>query len=117
LSLAVAAWVLQATGLVPMPVVDSAAMAASAVGFVGRKFAHRLHAAHVSEEASQSAARLWEKHPGIAAAIVSTVMWCVIDSIKHAMSVDDTELEDELDAFYPRWSRTDFEFDLRRYQR
>jgi hypothetical protein len=40
----------------------------------------------------------------------------VIDSIKNAMSVDDTELEDQLDAFYPHWSRTDFEFDLRRYQ-
>jgi hypothetical protein len=117
LSLAAAAWLLQATGLVPLRVVDSAAMAVSAAGFVGRKFAHRLHAAHVSEEASQTAARLWEKHPGIASAIVSTVMWCVIDSIKNAINVDDTQLEDELDAFYPRWSRTDFEFDLRRYQR
>jgi hypothetical protein len=44
------------------------------------------------------------------------VMWCVIDSIKNAMDVDDTQLEDELAAFYPRWSRTDFEFDPRRYR-
>jgi hypothetical protein len=44
-------------------------------------------------------------------------MGTVIDSIKNATNVDDTQLEDDLDAFYPRWSRTDFEFDLRRYQR
>jgi len=56
-------------------------------------------------------------HPGLALGILTILMGSVIDSIKNAMSVDDTQLEDELDAFYPRWSRTDFEFDPRRYQR
>jgi hypothetical protein len=41
----------------------------------------------------------------------------VIDSVVAAASIDDSQLEDELDAFYPRWSRTDLEFDPRRYQR
>jgi hypothetical protein len=70
----------------------------------------------VPPEASETAAQLWQNHPGLAMEILTTVIGSVIDSIKNAMSVDDTQLEDELDAFYPRWSRTDFEFDLRRYQ-
>ena len=43
--------------------------------------------------------------------ICTTIMGRVIDSIKDAVAVDDTALEDELDAYYPTWSRTDFEFD------
>jgi hypothetical protein len=88
-----------------------------AVGFVGREVSHRLHAEQVPEEATQRANRLWQNHPGLATQILTTVMGTVIDSIKNAIRVDDRELEDELDAFYPRWSRIDFEFDLRRYQR
>jgi hypothetical protein len=117
LSLAVAAWVLQATGVIPMPIFDSAAAAVTAVGYIGRRVGHRLHTAHVPDEARTGAIQLWQTHPGIANQIVVTVMGRVIDSIRNAMSVDDTELENQLDAFYPRWSRTDFEFDLRRYQR
>jgi hypothetical protein len=71
----------------------------------------------VPAEASERAQELWKKHPGIAAAIVLTVMGRVADSIKNAMSVDDTELENQLDAFYPTWSRTDFEFGLPRPRR
>jgi hypothetical protein len=117
LSLAVAAWVLQATGVIPMPIFDSAAAAVTAVGYIGRRVGHRLHTAHVPPEATDGAIQLWQSHPGIATQIIVTVMGRVIDSIRNAMNVDDTELEDQLDAFYPRWSRTDFEFDLRRYQR
>jgi hypothetical protein len=117
LSLAVAAWILQATGLVPTPVMESAAVTLGAVGFVGREVRHRVHAEQVPEEATQGANRLWQNHPGLAMQILTTVMGTVIDSIKNAIRVDDRELEDELDAFYPRWSRTDFEFDLRCYQR
>jgi hypothetical protein len=113
-SLAAAGWVLQATGLVPRPLVGSIVLAAGAVGYVSRQFEHRLHAEHVPQQASETASRLWENHPGLAAELVIGVMWCVIDSIKNAMNVDDTQFEDELDAFYPRWSRTDFEFDPRR---
>jgi hypothetical protein len=117
LSLAAAGWVLQATGLVPMPIFDSAVMAVNAVGFIGRELGHRLHAEQVGAETTNGAARLWRTHPGLTLSILTIVMSTVIDSIKNAMSADDTQLEDELDAFYPRWSRTDFEFDLRRYQR
>jgi hypothetical protein len=117
LSLAVAAWILQATGLIPMPVFDSAAAAVTPVGYVGRRVGHKLHAAQVPQETSDGATRLWHTHPGLTTAIVVTVMDSIIGGIKAAMTVDDTELENELDAFYPRWSRTDFEFDLRRYQR
>jgi hypothetical protein len=112
-SLAAAGWILQATGLVPRPVVGSALLAASAVGYVSRQFEHRLHTEHVPPQASDAATRLWQSHPHLVAELVVGVMYCVIASIKNAMDVDDTELEDELDAFYPRWSRTDFEFDPR----
>jgi len=115
-SLAAAGWVLQATGLIPRPLVGSVVLAAGAVGYVSRQFEHRLRAEHVPQQASDAASRLWQTHPGIAAELVIGVMWCVIDSFKNAMAVDDTQLEDELDAFYPRWSRTDFEFDPRRYR-
>ena len=117
LSLAVAGWLLQATGLVPMPIFGSAVMAIRAAGFIGHQLEHRLHSADVPSEARDGAAQLWERHPGIALSILTVLMGTVIDSLKNATSVDDTELEDELDAFYPRWSRTDFEFDLRRYRR
>jgi hypothetical protein len=117
LSLAAAGWVLQATGLVPIPIFDSAVMAAGAVGLIGRQVGHRLQAEQVPQEARAGAAQLWQSHPGLAIEILTTVMGSILDRIRNAMSVDDTRLEDELDAFHPRWSRTDFEFDLRRYQR
>jgi hypothetical protein len=117
LTLAVAAWVLQATGLVPIPIFESAALVVGAGTAISRRVGHRLHAEQVPAAASEGAAQLWQDHPGLALGILTILMGSVIDSIKTAMSVDDTQLEDELDAFYPRWSRTDFEFDPRRYQR
>jgi hypothetical protein len=114
-SLAAAGWVLQATGLVPRPVVGSALLAASAVGYISRQFDHRLHTEQVPPQASDAATRLWQSHPHLVAQLVVGLMYCVIAGIKNAMDVDDTELEDELDAFYPRWSRTDFEFDPRHW--
>jgi hypothetical protein len=117
LSLAVAGWVLQATGIAPMPIFGAAVMAVQAIPYIGKELRHRLHAEQVRAEAADGAAQLWQTHPGLALSILTIVMGMVIDSIKNAMSVDDRQLEDELDAFYPRWSRTDFEFDLRRYQR
>jgi hypothetical protein len=39
----------------------------------------------------------------------------ILHGIAQAASINDTELENQLDAFYPHWSRTDFEFDLSRY--
>jgi hypothetical protein len=117
ISLAVAAWVLQATGLIPIPVFDSAAAAVMGVSYVGRRMGHRLNASTVPQEASEGATQLWQTHPGIATQILLTVWGRIIDGLKNAATVDDAEPEDELDAFYPRWSRTDFEFDLRRYQR
>ena len=89
----------------------------TAVGYVGRRVGHRLHTAQVSPEASETAARLWNNHPGLAMEICTTIMGRVIDSIKDAGAVDDTALEDELDAYYPTWSRTDFEFDPLRHLR
>jgi hypothetical protein len=117
ISLAAAGWVLQLTGLIPLPVFDSAAAAVMGVSYIGRRVGYRLHAAQVPQEASDCATKLWQTHPGIAHQIVITLTGRIIDSLKNAASVDDSELEDELDAFYPRWSRTDFEFNPRRYQR
>jgi hypothetical protein len=114
-SLAAAGWVLQATGLVPRPVVGSALLAVGAVGYISRQFEHHLHAEHVTPHASDAATHLWQRHPHLAAQLVVGLMYCVIAGIKNAMDVDDTQLEDELDAFYPRWSRTDFEFDPRHW--
>ncbi|MDQ6745193.1 MAG: hypothetical protein M3Z27_04130 [Actinomycetota bacterium] len=109
MGLAVAAWVLQATGLLPIPVAEGAAMAAGALGVIAPRLG-RLHAAQVPASASAGAAQLWQTHPELAMEIIRTVIDRVISSIKQAASIDDTELEDQLDAFYPRWSRTDFEF-------
>lgn len=116
LSLAAAAWVLHAVGLVPVPIFDASAAGVMAVGYVGRQLGHRLHAASVPEEATKTATQLWQTHPGIASTILLTVISRVIDSIKNAATVDDSALEAELDAYYPRWSRTDFEFDPRHYR-
>lgn len=116
LCLAAVGWILNATGLVPIPIFNAAAAAVMAAGWVGGQVSHRLHGADVSDEASETATQLWRTHPGIASTILITVMARVIDSIKNAASVDDSELEAELDAYYPKWSRTDFEFDPRHYQ-
>jgi hypothetical protein len=100
-----------------MPIFGAAVMAAEAAAFIGRGLRHRLQAEPVRPEAAEGATQLWQTHPGLAMSILSVVMWTVIDGIKNAMSVDDTQLERELDTFYPRWSGTDFEFDLPRYRR
>jgi hypothetical protein len=44
-------------------------------------------------------------------------VWFALDAVRRflaAATIDDTQLEDELDAYYPRWSRTDFEWGIRR---
>jgi hypothetical protein len=117
LSLAVAGWALQAIGLVPIPAAALAAMAPAPIGFIGRHLGRRLHAEQVPQSTSEGAALLWQQHAGLAATIVITLMDRVIHGIKNAVSVDDTQLEDELDAFYPHWSQTDFEFGPKRNQR
>ncbi len=117
MALAVGAWFLQITGVLPVAAVEGAALAVGLAGAAGRHVRQRHGATEVSPSASEGAEQLWRTHPGLAMTFVITVMGMVIDSLKNAASVDDTELEDELDAAYPRWSRTDFEFDLRRYQR
>jgi hypothetical protein len=101
LSLAVAGCVLHATGVVPMPIFGSAVMAAHAADFVRRELGHRLRAAEVPAEAADGAAQLWQTHAGLALSLLTILMDTVIDSIKNAIAVDDTALEDELDAFYP----------------
>ena len=54
---------------------------------------------------------LWRTHPEFAMGFVVNIL----HGIAQAASVDDRDLEDQLDAYYPHWSRVDFEFDLRRY--
>jgi hypothetical protein len=117
LSLAAAAWILQAVGLVPTPMFGAAAVAVGAVGAVSRRVGHRLHAEQIPPAASQAAEQLWQRHPGLVMSLLSIALGMIIDSIQNAMSVDDSELEDELDAFYPRWSRVDFEVDPRRFRK
>jgi hypothetical protein len=51
---------------------------------------------------------------------VGLVAWILLDWIHRsiaATAVDDSQLEDDLDAYYPTWSRTDFEWDITRVAR
>jgi hypothetical protein len=100
---------------VPYLVWDAAAsVAVSSVRLVYR-MRHRAHAAHGSQTPSGAPApqARTQTHPGF---VVSTLIEAA-RSVKQASEIEDTALEDELDAFYPHRSRTDFELGLRRQGR
>ncbi len=114
LDFAVAAWILAGIGVLPVLPLVAAGITADVAIDTGKYVVHRLHhSALVEGQDDGDPKELWKSHPGIAASIAQTVMQRVVDSIVDAASVDDTEIEDELDHFYPRWSQTDFEFDPR----
>lgn len=111
--LSVAGRALQTAGLVPIPIWDGAMLAAAGAIGLSHLIKHRDGAPDPVSSGSQAAEELWRVHPGFAAGLFVNML----HAIAQAAAVDDTELEDRLDAFYPRWSRTDFEFDLRRHLR
>lgn len=111
--LSVAGLALQTAGLVPLPVWDAAMMAAAGAVGLARLVKNRHGSTGLVSADSQTADELWRMHPDFALGTFVNIL----HGIAQAALVDDTELEDQLDAFYPHWSRTDFEFDLRRYLR
>ena len=91
-------WLLQATGLVPYTVWDAAVMtSAGAAGYARARVSRRMRERESLAQravAERAATSLWRRHPSFAVA----TMLGVLSSVQHAASVDDTELEDALDA-------------------
>lgn len=110
IGLSVAGLALQVAGIVPVALWESVMVAAGVAGFALRHKRHD-HAQQLVLAGSDAAEQLWTTHPEFVMATVVNIL----HSIAQAAAVDDTDLEDRLDAYYPHWSRTDFEFDLRRY--
>lgn len=109
IGLSVAGLALQVGGIVPVAIWESV-MAAAGIG-LAVTHRHRDHARELVLASSDSAEELWQTHPEFVMGIVVNIL----HSIAQAAAIDDTELENRLDAYYPHWSRTDFEFDLRHY--
>lgn len=109
-ALSVAGLALSAAGLVPLRLWEAAITTIAGSAALAVRLSHRHHLASAGEGA-QTADQLWKVHPDYVMAMLTNMLQATLA----AASIDDTELEDQLDHFYPRWSRTDFEFDLRRF--
>jgi hypothetical protein len=112
IGLSVAGLALQVAGIVPITVWEGVMTTAGAAGLALRH-KHQGRAHELVRAGSDGADELWKAHPEF---VMGTIV-NILHGIAQAASVDDTDLENKLDAFYPHWSTTDFEFDLRHYLR
>jgi hypothetical protein len=98
---------LKDAGLLPH---DAVIAGASALGLIANWIADHGYGWDAAELTEPQASLFYEGSVGVLA-------WLLLDWIHRSMvaaEVDDEELEKELDAYYPRWSRTDFEWDITR---
>jgi hypothetical protein len=112
-ALSVTGLVLSTAGLVPISLWEAAVATIAGTAAVAARLTRRHQLAGTAGLAggSQAAEQLWSAHPRF----VMDMLVNMLEATLTAATIDDTDLEDELDRFYPRWSRTDFEFDLRRF--
>jgi hypothetical protein len=87
---------------------DAVIAGASALAYIANWLADRGFGPDSSEPLSPAPPLLYGDAVGL-------VAWLLLDWIHRsieAAAVDDSQLEDDLDAYYPRWSRSDFEWDI-----
>jgi hypothetical protein len=107
LGVAMGALALEESGLLPH---DAVIAGVSALGLIANWIADHGYDRDAADPAQPPAGLFYEGSVGVLA-------WLLLDWIHRSMvaaEVDDQELETELDAYYPRWSRTDFEWDITR---
>jgi hypothetical protein len=110
LALLMTGWSLEETGLLSDPAVLAGA---SAFAFATNWLADRGYDVDPLRPRQAPAGLFYDDLSGL-------VVWFGLDAVRRflaAATIDDTRLEDELDAYYPSWSRTDFEWDIRRLGR
>ena len=101
---------LKDAGLLPE---DAVIAGASALACIANWLADRGYGPEPSEPLQPAPALVYDNAVGL-------VAWLLLDWIHRSIAateVDDNQLEDDLDAYYPRWSRTDFEWDITRVGR
>ncbi len=110
LSQAMTMLALKDAGLLPE---DAVLAGASALAYIANWLADRGYGPDSSEPANPAPGLFYENSVGL-------VAWLLLDWIHRSIAateVDDRQLEDDLDAYYPTWSRTDFEWDITRVAR
>jgi hypothetical protein len=107
LGVAMGTLALEESGLLPR---DAVIAGVSALGLIANWIANHGYDRDAADPAQPPAGLFYEGSVGVLA-------WLLLDWIHRSMmaaEVDDQELEKELDNYYPRWSRTDFEWDITR---
>ncbi len=110
LSQAMTMLALKDDGLLPE---DAVLAGASALAYIANWLADRGYGPDTSEPGTPAPGLFYENSVGL-------VAWLLLDWIHRSIAateVDDSQLEDDLDAYYPTWSRTDFEWDITRAAR
>jgi hypothetical protein len=98
---------LKDAGLLPE---DAMIAGASALAFIANWLADRGYGPSTTDPVEPPPSLFYERPVGI-------VTWLLLDWIHRSMAAgeaDDSRLEEELDGYYSRWSRTDFEWDITR---
>jgi hypothetical protein len=89
---------------------DAVIAGASALGLIANWLVDHGYGLDAADPAEPPAGLFYDDSIGV-------LTWLLLDWIHRSMvaaEIDDQELENELDAYYPRWSRTDFEWDITR---